>query len=133
MAALEPHLQGAARARAVFERVRNGDDSVADLYAEDGVMLVGDRRIEGRETIRAFYGKTMESIRPQPEVKTVLESPDSNFFAVILEVPTDRGHMHALDLFTIDDQGIRQLEIFSRPIEDDAPARPILDTTTLHE
>jgi ketosteroid isomerase-like protein len=116
MAALEPHLQGAARARAVFDRVRNGDDSVADLYAEDGVVFAGSRRVQGRETIRAFYRTTMASIHPQPEVQAVLESPDSTFFAVVLEVPTDQGHAHALDLFTIDDEGIRQLEIFSRPI-----------------
>jgi hypothetical protein len=117
MAALEPHLRGADRARAVFERVRNGDVSAADLYAEDGVLLAGDRRVEGRETIRAFYAKTMESIRPQPQVLTVLESADSTFYAVILEVPTTNGVAHALDLFTIDDDGIRQLEIYSRPID----------------
>ena len=36
-AANDPHLQGEARVRAVFDRVRGGDDSVADLYAADGV------------------------------------------------------------------------------------------------
>ena len=47
----------------------------------------------------------------------MLENPDSTFFAVILEVPTANGVADALDLFTIDDEGIRQLEIYSRPID----------------
>jgi hypothetical protein len=32
-------------------------------------------------------------------------------------VPHDHGHGHALDLFTVDEEGIRQLEIFNRPID----------------
>ena len=103
--------------REVFARVRNGDDRVADLYAEDGVVLAGGTRVEGREAVRAFYRKTIESIHPRPEVQVVLEARDSQFYVAIVEVPTDLGHMHALDLFTLDDEGIRQLEIFTRPID----------------
>jgi predicted SnoaL-like aldol condensation-catalyzing enzyme len=117
MAALEPHLKGADRARAVFERVRKGDGSVADLYAEDGVVLLAAAKVEGREAIRAFYLSTIDRIHPKPEVQIVLEHPESNLYAVVVEVPTDRGHVHALDLFTIDDEGIRQLEIFNRSID----------------
>ena len=117
MAALETHLRGADRARAVFERVRNGDGSVADLYAEDGVVISGTARVEGREAIRAFYLSTIDRIHPKPEVQTVLEHPGSSLYAVVVEVPTDLGHVHALDLFTIDDEGIRQLEIFNRSID----------------
>jgi hypothetical protein len=103
--------------REVFARVRNGDDRVADLYAEDGVVLAGGTRVEGREAVRAFYRKTIESIHPRPDVQVVLEAPDSPFYVAIVEVPTDLGHMHALDLFTLGDEGIRQLEIFTRPID----------------
>ncbi len=117
MAALEPQLRGADRARAVFERVRNGDGSVADLYAEDGVVVSAATKVEGREAIRAFYLSTMERIHPQPQVQVVLEHPESNLYAVLVDVPTDQGHMHALDLFTIDDEGIRRLEIFGRSID----------------
>jgi hypothetical protein len=117
MAALDPQLRGADRVREVFARVHRGDEGVADLYADDGVLLVGDSKIEGREAIRAFYRKTIDSIHPKPEVQTVLENPDSDLYVAIVEVPTDRGHMHALDLFTVDDAGIRQLEIFNRSIE----------------
>jgi ketosteroid isomerase-like protein len=106
--------------REVFARVRRGDDGVADLYAEDGVILAGGARIAGREAIRAFYGKTIETIHPKPEVPAVLSAPGSTFYTAIVEVPTDRGHVHALDLFTIDDEGIRQLEIFTRSIGGEA-------------
>jgi len=117
VAALDPQLRGAERVREVFARVHRGDDGVADLYAEDGVVLVGGTRVEGREAIRAFYGKTIETIHPKPEVQVVLSTPGSNFYTAIVEVPTDRGLLHALDLFTIDDDGIRQLEIFDRTID----------------
>ena len=118
VAALDPELRGADRAREVFRRVRAGDDRVADLYAEDGVVLSGGgARVEGRETIRAFYRKTFAAIHPQPEVQVVLESPGSNLYAVVVEVATDTGHRHALDLFTIDDEGIRRLEILNRPVD----------------
>jgi hypothetical protein len=116
MAASDPHLRGADRCREVFARVRNGDERVADLYSDDGVVLAGDQRVEGREAVRAFYRKTIDTIHPRPEVQAILTGPDPNLFAVIVEVPTDRGHVHALDLFTVDDEGIRQLEIFNRRI-----------------
>jgi hypothetical protein len=112
MAALDPELRGADRVREVFDRVRNGDNRVADLYAEDGVVLAGTHRVEGREAIRAFYQQTIDSIRPQPQVEAVLESPP--YYSVIVEVPTSAGHMHALDLFQLGDDGITQLEIYSR-------------------
>jgi hypothetical protein len=49
MGASGPQPRGADRVREVFTRVGNGDHRVADLYADDGVVLVGDARIEGRE------------------------------------------------------------------------------------
>jgi ketosteroid isomerase-like protein len=108
---------GAARVHEVFAHVRNGDSGVADLYADDGVILVGGKRIEGREEIRAFYARTIAARHPQPRVEVVLESEGSGFYAVVVEVPTGTGHIHALDLFTIGEDGIRQLEIFHREID----------------
>jgi hypothetical protein len=34
----------------------------------DGVVVVGDARIEGREAVRVFYQKTFDAIHPRPEV-----------------------------------------------------------------
>jgi ketosteroid isomerase-like protein len=117
MAAMDAEIRGADRVREVFARVRNGDAGVADLYSEDGIVVVGNARIEGREAVRAFYQKAFDALHPQPDVQVVLSEPDSDLFVAIVEVPNDRGHVHALDMFTIDDEGIRQLEIFNRSID----------------
>ena len=122
MAALEPELRGEDRVREVFNRVRNGDDSVADLYAEDGAVLAGGHRIEGRDAIRAFYRNTIDTIHPQPDVQAVAGS--APYYAAIVEVPTDNGHMHTLDLFTLGDDGIVQLEIYSRHDPDGSVTAP---------
>ncbi len=112
MAALEPHIRGTDRVRAVFDRVRNGDVSVADLYAEDGVILYGDGgRVEGREAIRAFYKQTIDAMHPRPQVQAVLEVPP--LYVAIVDVPSDVVHHRALDIFELDDNGIRKLEIRS--------------------
>lgn len=113
--AADPHLQGADRVREVFTRVRNGDASVADLYADDGVVVYGDGegdRVEGRDAIRAFYQATFDAIRPQPTVEAVLERPP--YFVALVDVPSDDFHYRALDLFEVDEAGIRRLEIYTR-------------------
>lgn len=113
MAALEPELKGADRVREVFARVAAGDSSVADLYAEDAVVNYGaDGKAEGREAIRAFYRENIERAHPQPRVEAVLENPP--LYVALVDVPTDEGHMRALDLFEVDDEGIRSLEIYLR-------------------
>lgn len=113
MAALDLHIKGADRIREVFARVRNGDARVADLYTEDGVLIFGsgNSRVQGREEIRVFYQRAFDTIRPQPQVLTVLEQPP--LYVAILDVPTDDVRHRAVDLFEVDDEGIRSLEIFS--------------------
>jgi hypothetical protein len=115
MATVDPDLRGADRVREVFARVRRGDASVADLYAEDGVIVYGrgdGDRVEGREAIRAFYQGTIDAIRPQPTVEAVLEAPP--MFVALVDVPTTDQHHRALDLFEVDEGGIRRLEIYPR-------------------
>lgn len=113
MAAIEPELQGADRVRAVFTRVAAGDLSVADLYAEDGVVAFGpSAQVEGREAIRTFYAEHIEREVPKPTVEAVLEQPP--FVVALVDVCTDDAHLRALDLFTVDDEGIRCLEIYLR-------------------
>ena len=61
----DPHLQGSRRVREVFARVRSGDLSVADLYAEDAVVVYADgAQVEGREAIREFYRRAIEGSGP---------------------------------------------------------------------
>jgi len=111
----DPGLQGADRVREVFARVRNGDSGAADLYAQDGVIVYGDGdgdRVEGREAIRAFYQGTIDAIRPQPIVEAVLEA--APWYVALVDVPTSDAHHRALDLFEVDEGGIRRLEIYTR-------------------
>lgn len=109
----DKEIWGADRVREVFARVRNADPAVADLYTEDAIILYGPNgRAEGREEIRAFYVRTFEAISPQPQVEAVLEIPPQ--FVAIVDVPTGDRHQRALDLFELDGDGIRRLEIFSR-------------------
>jgi ketosteroid isomerase-like protein len=112
MAALDPDLQGPDRVRAVFARVKAGDNRVADLYAEDGIVQVGGHEVKGREDIRAFYQRTIDTIHPQPEVQEVLEAGD--LYIAVVHVPTDNGIQDAIDLFELGEDGIRRLVIFSR-------------------
>ena len=109
----EQELQGAERVREVFARVRNADPAVADLYTEDAIILYGQNgQVVGREEIRAFYVRTFEAISPQPQVEAVLEEPPR--FVAIVDVPTGDRHHRAIDLFELDSNGIRRLEIYSR-------------------
>ena len=99
--------------RAVFARVRDGDLSVADLYAEDGVIVYGNgARAEGRDAIRAFYARAIDGIRPEPRVEAILEAPP--LYVALVDVPGVDVHHRALDLFEVDERGIRRLEIFAR-------------------
>jgi hypothetical protein len=108
----DPELVGADRLREVFARVGRGDLGVADLYAEDAVVLFGDDgRVEGRDEIRAFYQRAIDGVRPKPVVEAVLEAPP--LYIALVDVP-GVVHHRALDLFEIDGGGIRRLEIYVR-------------------
>jgi hypothetical protein len=45
-------------------------------------------------------------------VEAVLEAP--LLYVAVLDVPTTAGHHRALDLFEVDDEGLRRLEISSQ-------------------
>lgn len=110
---LSPEVQGSDRVREVFARVRNGDLTVADLYAEDAVVIFGNgAQAGGREGIRAFYQRAIEDISPKPEVEAVLESPP--LYVALVNVPTTEGTRRAVDLFHLEDGEIQSLEIYSR-------------------
>src|SRR5262245_38736605 len=100
------------RLREVFAGVGRGDLGVANLYAGDAVVLFGENgRVEGREEIRAFYRRAIDGIRPRPVVEAVLEAPP--LYVALVDVP-GAVHHRALDVFEIDDRGIRRLEIYMR-------------------
>jgi hypothetical protein len=111
---LEPEMRGEQRIREVFVRVGRGDLGAADLYADDAVLAYGKGgRVEGREAIRAFYERIIDSIHPQPSVEAVLESHP--LYVAILDVPTTDGGHRTLDLFELGEGGIQRLEIYTQP------------------
>lgn len=89
MAAIDPEIQGPDRLRQVFARVKAGDNRVADLYSEDGVIQVLGQEIVDREAIRTFYQQTIDGIHPQPEVREVLKV--ENLYIAVVHVPNDYG------------------------------------------
>jgi hypothetical protein len=106
-------LQGADRVREVFARVANGDLGVVDLFADDAVILFANGgRVEGRDEIRAFYERAIDGVRPRPSVEAILELPP--LYVAIVDAPGAEVHHRALDLFELDDRGIRRLEIYTR-------------------
>jgi len=111
--AIAADSQGSDRVREFFARVRNGDAGVADLYAADALLTYpGGGRIQGREAIRRFYEQTIATVHPQPQVEAILEAPP--FYVAILDVSTTEGRRRVLDLFELDDGGIRRLEVFAQ-------------------
>ena len=109
----DSELHGAARVREVFARVHDGDaEGAASLFADDALIQYSGRdRVEGREAIRAFYQSQIDTIRPKPEVESVFEQPPR--YVAIVNVPTTDGQRRALDLFEVDERGVRRLEIFA--------------------
>jgi hypothetical protein len=97
----------------VFVRVRSGDLSVAELFAEDAVLFYENVRAEGRDAIRRFYQRTIEHVQPDPRVAALLESPP--YFIALVDLPSKLGHLHAVDVFQLNGSQIRQLEIYIRP------------------
>jgi hypothetical protein len=114
---LSPKIQGSDRIREVFARVCNGDLGVADLYAEDAVVIFGDgAEARGRDHIRSFYQHAIDGIRPKPEVEALLEAPP--LYVAVVNVPTTEGSRRAVDVFRIEDGEIQSLEIYSHgPLE----------------
>ena len=52
-----------ARSRRLEERFRAGDMlGVANVYADDGVLLLGDERVEGREAVDAHWSKMVDPV-----------------------------------------------------------------------
>jgi hypothetical protein len=81
-----------SRRRKWSYRVRNGDNRVADLYAECGVAQIAGH--------------------PKPEMQEIFQV--DNPFIAIVDVPTNYGNQNAVDVFEICDEGIRRLVIFPR-------------------
>jgi SnoaL-like domain len=93
----------------LFARVRAGDIAVADLYAEDGVLDTGDATCVGRDAIRDYYARVLQS-GIQPNVEALYAKPP--LYAAQLCVTTPGGEVRVLDLFEVGDGEVRSLRVF---------------------
>jgi hypothetical protein len=98
----------------LFARVRRGDPSAADLFAEDGVITgPGGYEVVGRDAIREHYVRNIAQFGPQPEIEVLLAEPP--WFVTVLKVGLRAGGANrALDLFQVGDDGITRLELWTQ-------------------
>lgn len=97
--------------RELFGRVRAGDTAVADLYAADAVLDTGSDRVVGREAIREYYARVVQS-GIQPNIEALYTKPP--MLAAQLCVTTPGGEVRVLDLFEVDAGEVRSLRVFHR-------------------
>ena len=113
MAARDQHLPGPDRVREVFARVRLGEASrVAELFSLNGKVVFSRGEAMGREAITAFYRHAIDTLHPQPQVEAIF--CNERLVVAVVNVPNDKGLTRAADVFTIGEDGIEKLEIFSR-------------------
>lgn len=101
------------RVTEVFARLRRGDDGAADLYRQDGALksAASGGSIHGRDAIRAFYRNHIDVKKANPFVEKVVQ--EGNIAAAVI-VDSD-GVRVAIDIFELDDTGIRSMEVFRSP------------------
>ena len=95
--------------RELFARVRAGDIAVADLYAEDGILDTGDAVCTGRDAIREYYARVLQS-GIQPNVEALYRKPP--YYAAQLRVTTPGGAVRVRDVFQIEDGAVKTLRVF---------------------
>jgi hypothetical protein len=99
---------GAKTVREIFNRVRNCDPALVDLYAEDGVCVQRDAVMNGRKEIFDYYaapGGVYDTLAPKPQIKALACDPP--YFITVLEVAVRDGKtVHAIDLIEVNDEGL---------------------------
>jgi len=106
------HLEATDVVERYFTCMRAGDLAVADLFADDAVLLGLGRRTQGREAIRAFYSASIATGGPQPRSAGSLLSDGERVAAEIYIDLADGSTMHVVDLFRVEQGRIRSLHYF---------------------
>ena len=99
-------------ARSYFEKIRNRDPGVADLFHEDGSIIGLGGVKSGRETIREFYKASIEGASPTPALTGELLVSGPRVAAEINISLADGSGIHAVDLFVVEEGLIRSLTYF---------------------
>ena len=99
-------------AREYFSRVRRGDLSVVDLFHDDAELLGLGARTRGKDSIREFYAKSIAEGGPQPSEPVTLLADATKALAEVTIELRDGSTIHAIDLFKIEEDRIRELTYF---------------------
>jgi len=105
--------EGAAEvAQRYFDRVRERDLSVADLFHEDASIIGLGGQKNGRDAIRSFYQASIEGAGPSPEIVGPIFAAGARAAAEIKISLDDGSTLHAMDLFVVEAGLIRSLTYF---------------------
>jgi hypothetical protein len=94
-----------------FERMRNADLSVVDLFTEDAELCGLGRRVQGKDEVRRQYEGLQNESRPRPRPGLVLSQGDRVLAELKVELGDGRT-THVVDLFELRDGKIARLTYF---------------------
>jgi hypothetical protein len=104
--------EAAAVVRSYFDRMRDRDLSVVDLFHEDA-SLVGLGGVKtGKAAIREFYEGSIQRASPSPTLVGELPVSGPRVAAEINISLSVGASIHAVDLFVVEDGLIRSLTYF---------------------
>lgn len=122
MTAADAQVDAPSIVRTVFDRVRAHDYRVADLYAEDALITLPDRRIAGRPAIGRFYREVFSSVGPQPQLRGLWENGTE--LVALLEVTMPTGTIHTIDVFDVVAGLITRMTLYLGGLGTGRPPRP---------
>jgi hypothetical protein len=94
-----------------FSRMRHSDFAVAELFAEDAVLIGMGEPICGKDAVAAFYRDSISRAAPSPDPLLVF-SDGPNVAAEIRITIADGTELHVLDIFEVRDGLIHSLKYF---------------------
>lgn len=104
--------QAASVVERYFDRIRQRDSSVADLFHDDASLIGLGRVTSGKGAIREFYESSIRGASPSPTLNAELLVSGTRVAAEINIALADGSSIHAVDLFVVEDGLIRSLTYF---------------------
>jgi hypothetical protein len=94
-----------------FSRMQQSDYAVAELFAEDAVLIGMGEPISGKEAVAAFYQDSISRAAPNPDPLLVFS--EGPYVAAEIRISiADGSELHVLDIFEVRDGFIHSLKYF---------------------
>ena len=104
--------EAAAVVARYFDRMRNRDLSVVDLFHDDASLIGLGGVKTGKGAIREFYTGSIKGASPSPALVGELLVAGDRIAAEIEISLSDGASVHVVDLFVVEDGLIRSLTYF---------------------